>query len=125
MGGTPVRPHGVLNDTIWELLEKCWSAAPQDRPPIIEVHRTLESRPEVVHTPQRRSVTDDLPGTLKLHVHSITSRVVHFFSRQFYIKFKYGYWGHTTSLTEHDDYGAYTWFAFRLPQLSSPRLSST
>ena len=125
MGGIPARPHGVLNDIVWELLKKCWSVAPRDRPPITEVHRTLESRPEVVHTPQRQPVADDLPGTLKLHVHSITSKSVHLFSRQFYIKFKYGYRDHTTSPTEPNDYGAYTWFALRLFQLSSLRLSPT
>ncbi|KAF9785459.1 hypothetical protein BJ322DRAFT_1020983 [Thelephora terrestris] len=36
--GIPMRLPGMTDDTVWELLEKCWSiGTPRERPPIIDI----------------------------------------------------------------------------------------
>lgn len=109
-----MREHGVIDDLVWGLLEKCWRITPQERPPVVEVYRTLQSRPRAVHTPQRRSAIGELPETLKLHVHGIKFSEDWSSRQQFYVKFKYGNTDYTTSLTDlTNDWGEYTWFALR------------
>ena len=125
MGGIPARPHGVIDDPIWEILEECWKT-PQERPPIVGVYRTLKSYPTVNHTIQRQPVVGGLPGTLKLNVHSIKSFGHQPGSYQFYVKFKYGSKGYTTSPTNLTNaWHQSTWFALYSLQLLLLLLSLT
>ena len=36
-GETPERPPGRIGDSVWSLLEGCWSKIPANRPPIVEL----------------------------------------------------------------------------------------
>lgn len=121
----PVRPHGMLDDLVWGVLEKCWSRTPEERPPIAEVYHTLKSCPKVIPTPQSRSATGELPGKFKLHVHSIKTLGHWPSKRPIYVKFKYRNRDHLTYQVNLDHRREYIWFALRSLLLSLLPLSTT
>lgn len=121
-----MRAHGVIDDLVWELLEKCWSRVPQERPPIVGLHRILKIRPAVTHIPWRRTTSGELPGALKLHVQSIKFSEYWQNPQQFYVKFKYGNRDHETSPTNlTNDLNEQTWFVLHPFQPSPLPLSPT
>ena len=102
----PVRPPGVIDDQVWEFLEKCWNKLPFARPQMAEVYHTLKSFPKTTHIPRRQPAIGELPGILVLHFHSIGLSEDHRSRQQFYIKSKYGNGNYTTALTNdiHSQY---------------------
>ena len=104
-GKTPERPSKGIPDPVWQLLQKCWSMKPPERPSATQVYNTLSK-----FCPNRR-VIEDLPKKLRLQVQSIKISFAGAKKRRFFVKFKY--WGkfHTTSLTAKSKGGdEYTWF---------------
>lgn len=71
VGEIHVRPPGVFDNLVWEILDKCWSKTPQKRPQIAEVHHVLESHPKITYTPRGQSVVGEFTVKLQLHIHSI------------------------------------------------------
>jgi len=106
-----MRPPDMLDDSIWELLEKCWNTSPRGPPSTVEVYNTLKSCRKDIPTPLRWPAIGELPGALKLHFHSINfpDGFGHGCGQQFRIKFKYGNGSYTTSPTEPNRHGDYTW----------------
>ena len=54
LGEFPERPPGRINDLVWNLLEKCWSTDPEERPLVAEISSAfsnLSFRPEVDRAP--------------------------------------------------------------------------
>ena len=97
---------------------------PLERPSIVEVYRTLKSRPKVTHTPWRRSVTEELPRTLMLHVHSVKPPESWPSELQVFVRFKYGSEVYETSPTdrtpERPSGSEYAWFVLGPFQLTLP-----
>ena len=118
--GIPARPHEVFDDLAWGLLEECWSRTPEERPPIDEVYDTLKSRPKVIHIPRGLSAIEELPGTLRLHVHSIRLWEDQPSQQRFYVRIVYGNRDYMTSPTVFkNDWGAHTWFALSISTLTA------
>ena len=42
-GERPPRPEKMTNDGLWQLIERCWSAKPQDRPTFEDVLADVNS----------------------------------------------------------------------------------
>jgi len=109
-GVTPRRPSEGIYDQVWQLLEKCWSRKPPERPSATRVYNTLSKFRSV------RPAMEELPARLELEVQSIKISLTRAEKRQFFVKFKYGNEGHTTPLTMKAAGGdEYTWFAFGPP----------
>ena len=107
----PKRPSEGTTDPVWQFLEECWSWDPSERPSTTRVYNTLS----------KFRVIEELPAKLELQVQSIKFSLIRPKKQQFFVKFKYGDKGHTTSLATRAAAGdEYTWFAF----CSSPLLLS-
>ena len=123
-----MRPPGVIDDHVWEFLEKCWSKPPLVRPQMDEVYLTLKSFPKTTHIPRMWSAIRELPRVLALHFQSIKLSEVHRSRQQFYVKSKYGDRDYTTSPTNdvHNELEYERgWFVLYLFQLSPLPLSPT
>ncbi|KAF9785451.1 kinase-like domain-containing protein [Thelephora terrestris] len=106
----PVRPPGAFDDLFWGLLAKCWRRRPMERPHMYEVYGTVKSRPKVKRAPWGRFEGPESRNEYELHIHGIKFRNGRPPSQEFYVKFKYGEKGYTTSLTIfQNDWGEYTW----------------
>ena len=125
-GEMPQRPYEGINDQAWELLEKCWSRDPGERPPTLGLYNILSnlaSNPQVTHTSQRQT---GLPEKLRLQVHGLKLLHDKPIAGQFYVKFVYGNVGHKTQPTKAaDGLGESTWFALHPRPLGQLRLNST
>lgn len=123
-GEMPERHSDGINDQAWELLEKCWSRDPGERPPTLGLYNILSnlaSNPQVTHSSQGQTV---LPETLKLRVQGFKLFHDKPITGQFYVKFVYGNVGHKTQPTmSADGPGERTWFALHPLPLVQPRLN--
>ena len=110
VGELPIRPHGLIDDPVWELLEKCWSRTPRDRPQINKVHDALSGlrfHPKVVHANRGQSA-------LSLHIQSIKPSLQQGYNPLFRVKLQYQHLSEVIPCTDQvNDVGEYTWFAFR------------
>ena len=115
----PTRSRGTIGDTVWNLLEGCWSRDPGGRPALVELYNALSdpsSHHRTTDIPEGR-VTERLP--LKQYLHPV---VIDFRAggsppgpRRFYLKFKYGEMNHTTdprSLMWWKGSWRYVWYAY-------------
>ena len=104
-GKIPERPSEGIPDQIWQLLEKCWSMDPQERPSATQFYDALS---------RFRSFRS---GTLRFGVQRVKFSSTGAKNQQFSVKFKYGNKSHTTSLASLTTRTAagdeYTWFVFR------------
>ena len=105
-GKTPQRPSEGIPESIWQLLEKCWSMGPRERPSVTQIYNTLSKFRSI------RPVIEELPERFTLQFQSIKISFTRAKKRQFYVKFKYGKMDHITSLTTRATASSeYTWFA--------------
>ena len=120
-GEMPQRPYEGINDQAWELLEKCWSRDPGERPPTLGLYNALSnvaSDPQVTHTPQGQTV---LPKKLRLQVHGLKLTHDKPNKGMFYVMFVYGNVSHATQLMNAS--GERIWFALRPRPLVQLRLN--
>lgn len=107
----------MLDDLVWGLLVKCWKEVDYSRPRIVEVYRTLKSRPKIIHTPWMPSTIGELPRALELHVYGFELEPFgcEQFRGEICVKLKYGNRDYTTSPTDSTTLpDGRTWFALRL-----------
>jgi len=109
-GKTPERPSEGIPDSVWQLLQKCWSMDTSERPSATQMYNALSNFRSV------RPVIEELPGKLKLQVRSIKflfNRFNKARKRRFFVKFKYGNEVYKTSLTRSSAVGDdYMWSVF-------------
>ena len=94
----PERLSGTIDDTVWGLLEGCWSKVPAKRPTTVELYNALS---DVVDTPRERVIVG-LPPELRLVFLCVApSPTANPPTRgQFYLKLRYGKENHTTPPTD-------------------------
>ena len=113
MGGAPARAEGMIDNLVLQLLERCWSKTPQERPSIVDVQRTLNYRPKVIYTPWSPSEIGELPGTLNLRVQSIKIGPGLDDRKRVFVKIKHGNKKYKTSPTKvRNKLGERRWFVF-------------
>ena len=99
-GRIPEQPSEGIVGPVWQLLEKCWSTVPLERPSAAQVYDVFS---------ELRSI----PGKLKLQVLSLRIALSEPKQQGFYVKFKYGGMVYTTSQTAKVVAGTeYKWFEF-------------
>ena len=102
-GEIPERPSGRIGDTVWSLLEGCWSKVPAKRPTTVELYNALSdpsSHHKVTDTPRGRVIVGLAPE-LRLRFECIEPSVSAEMPKrlQFYLKLKYGEMNYTTPPT--------------------------
>ena len=114
----PERFTGTIDDTVWNLLEGCWSKVPAKRPTTVKLYNALS---DVVDTP-REPVIETLPPELRLFFLAVVPLPTANPPKrgQFYLKLRYGEENHTTPPTDDvkdsDDQVKYAYAHFcRLP----------
>ena len=109
---TPTRSRGTISDTVWNLLEGCWSWDPRERPALVELYNALSD------SSSNHRTTDIPEGRVTEYVHPVVISIWAGGSppgpRRFYLKFKYGEMNHTTdprSLMWWKGSWRYVWYA--------------
>ncbi|KAF9785749.1 hypothetical protein BJ322DRAFT_737992 [Thelephora terrestris] len=92
-GETPERPPDKIDDSVWVLLQGCWSRDPANRPPIGDVYSALLGRA------QGQLLIAGLPAKLMLQFQGIKLSPNQSKRQSFYVKLRYGKKDHTTSPT--------------------------
>jgi len=108
----PERPLDIIDNPIWELLQKCWSRIPKERPRTLEIYNTFSNLvydPEAASTLQGGAVVVGLPAKLKLQVLSLKFPPGKSKTRQFYVRFRYGSNGYKTKAANESS--GCKWFA--------------